>query len=262
MKLNEVKGTIRIAFIRDRYFVNFMFTIPTEYPVERLSYKVRSTNYSEHLVNIVGARIDKVLAVIVNIQASEEPNSVLDQAEPMRAELGRLKHDLRYLEYQNELRSNVVDKKSRRMLKRTALREAKQDAEFEERIAAFNEVDVSVSEEYAKTLLPVVRKIIDFQNDIATCTCQVCNELIFSEDPEFAYEQAMKPEQVYCGHWLHYECVHAILTNPPFTAECLTCGKNISHPKFDNDIRKLEKHWAAKSARQRELDEAADFLGF
>ena len=71
-----------------------------------------------------------------------------------------------------------------------------------------------------------------------------------------------RPMRVYCGHWYHRDCLTTTMTEPPFGLSCPApgCGKRIYHPDFSGDIQTLEREWAAKQARLREVEDAMNFL--
>ena len=52
------------------------------------------------------------------------------------------------------------------------------------------------------------------------------------------------------------------MTEPPFGATCATvdCGRRVFHPNWPSDIKQMEKAWAMKQARAREIEDAAMFL--
>ena len=105
--------------------------------------------------------------------------------------------------------------------------------------------------------------------------CPVCKELTLPSDPDAllalyegkndnkqARKQARRkrPIRTYCGCWYHYECLDKFMTEPPFGAECPTDGRRVYHPDWPADMKELERAWAKKQARQREIDDAAMFL--
>mmetsp|Transcript_12170 Transcript_12170/g.19968 ORF Transcript_12170/g.19968 Transcript_12170/m.19968 type:complete len:485 (-) Transcript_12170:927-2381(-) len=72
----------------------------------------------------------------------------------------------------------------------------------------------------------------------------------------------MKPYRTYCGHWYHKSCLNTLLTEPPFGIECpdANCGRRVFHPEWPGDVKQLEREWAAKQARLREIEDAMCFL--
>lgn len=72
----------------------------------------------------------------------------------------------------------------------------------------------------------------------------------------------MKPYRTYCGCWYHKSCLNKFLTEPPFGVECpnATCGRRVFHPEWPGDVKQLEREWAAKQARLREIEDAMCFL--
>ena len=47
------------------------------------------------------------------------------------------------------------------------------------------------------------------------------------------------------------------MTEPPFGAKCNTCGERVYHPDWPDNIQALERAWAAKQAKLREIDDVA-----
>ena len=72
----------------------------------------------------------------------------------------------------------------------------------------------------------------------------------------------MKPYRTYCGCWYHKSCLNTLLTEPPFGIECpnAKCGRRVFHPEWPGDVKQLEREWAAKQARLREIEDAMGFL--
>mmetsp|Transcript_6439 Transcript_6439/g.10078 ORF Transcript_6439/g.10078 Transcript_6439/m.10078 type:complete len:501 (+) Transcript_6439:218-1720(+) len=72
----------------------------------------------------------------------------------------------------------------------------------------------------------------------------------------------MKPYRTYCGCWYHKSCLNTLLTEPPFGIECPNeqCGRRVFHPEWPGDVKQLEREWAAKQARLREIEDAMCFL--
>ena len=72
----------------------------------------------------------------------------------------------------------------------------------------------------------------------------------------------MKPYRTYCGCWFHKACLNKLLTEPPFGIECpnANCGRRVFHPEWPGDVKQLEREWAAKQARLREIEDAMCFL--
>ena len=94
--------------------------------------------------------------------------------------------------------------------------------------------------------------------------CQVCKEPILPASAELTAKRGkiengpLTPNRVYCSHWYHYKCLHTFLTKPPFGKPCPTCGLQTYHAKWSSDVKKLEKQWAAKMARRREISEVTE----
>ncbi|KAK3243954.1 hypothetical protein CYMTET_46417 [Cymbomonas tetramitiformis] len=93
--------------------------------------------------------------------------------------------------------------------------------------------------------------------------CKICDGGLLPANPSDLPKlpKDKQVERIYCGHYYHYGCLNKIMTVPPFAKPCLTCGRRIYHHKWVSDIKVLEKRWATKQAREREIDDVVNFLG-
>ena len=97
--------------------------------------------------------------------------------------------------------------------------------------------------------------------------CQGCNKKLLPDDPTmaaaiFEADNKKRARRVWCSHWWHHNCLNKVLTKPPFGLQgCPACGLRIWHHEWERDIKRLERRWAAKQARERELNEVADSFG-
>lgn len=68
-------------------------------------------------------------------------------------------------------------------------------------------------------------------------------------------------ERIYCGHLFHQECFYTFMKLPPFgNKTCKKCGHRIYHFKWSLSDKLAEERWAHEQARERELQEVADFF--
>lgn len=70
-----------------------------------------------------------------------------------------------------------------------------------------------------------------------------------------------RPERVFCGHWYHWGCLDHLMTTPPFGKHCPECDNQLFHPDWSSDVKQLERDWAMKQTKARELDDVADSFG-
>ena len=66
-----------------------------------------------------------------------------------------------------------------------------------------------------------------------------------------------RPVRTYCGCWYHYSCLDKFMTEPPFGAACPVNGRRVYHPEWPADMGELERAWASREARKREIADAA-----
>lgn len=126
-------------------------------------------------------------------------------------------------------------------------------------------------------LYVLVKFLVDKIRGLVEETCPFCKERVLPVDPselKLMYghsnnqsdkkdkKKRMKPMRTYCGCWYHKPCLNTLLTEPPFGIECPTpnCGRRVFHPDWPGDIRQLEREWAAREAKKREIEDAMMFL--
>jgi len=132
------------------------------------------------------------------------------------------------------------------------------------------------------SLLSLINFLIQKIQPLPEVLCPVCNQCTLPQNPNdlkalyFKVNEAKndkekkarksaklkRPTRTYCGCWYHYDCLGKFMTEPPFGAACLSpdCGRRVYHPDWPSDIKQLERGWAMKQARKREIEDAAMFL--
>ncbi|KAL7435468.1 hypothetical protein ACHAXM_004669 [Skeletonema potamos] len=129
------------------------------------------------------------------------------------------------------------------------------------------------------SLYVLVTFLIQKVKGLVVETCPCCNkrvlpvcpdklESIYSSsssgksDKQTKEMRKMKPYRTYCGCWYHKSCLNTLLTEPPFGIECpnFNYGRRVFHPEWPGDVKQLEREWAAKQARMREVEDAMMFL--
>lgn len=95
--------------------------------------------------------------------------------------------------------------------------------------------------------------------------CQICHEQCLPLEPQDVEvdETADKHvERIYCGHLLHLQCLVSYMKTPPFQGgkKCPSCKQRIYHDKWRLSEKLAEDRWAHQQARERELQEVAEFL--
>ena len=109
----------------------------------------------------------------------------------------------------------------------------------------------------------------NFIQKLPSSTSPTSGRKVFPENPENLKQMMTKkskrrPVRASCGCWFIYEDLDKFLTEPPFGKHCPTesChGARVFHKDWPSDIKKLEKSWAMKKAREREISEISDFFG-
>uniref|UniRef100_A0A7S1UKC2 RING-type domain-containing protein n=1 Tax=Phaeomonas parva TaxID=124430 RepID=A0A7S1UKC2_9STRA len=201
-----------------------------------------------------------------------------------------LKHDVRFLKKVTDLRqvnarrenrngtlvASAQDRRSaRRTLSRLQKKEGAADEAYEKKMQELEAREEAIaaglsadnhSDDAQPSLSAVVgllvRKLV---LEIPGEECQACGELAFPESPAAASlsddTAPMRPCRVFCGHYLHWDCLNRWLTEPPFVRSCTHCNRRIYHPDWPSDYKLLERAWANQQAREREINDVSDFLG-
>ncbi len=199
-----------------------------------------------------------------------------------------LKDDIRFLKDVKHLRE-VDDKRSsgnakqfanssamRRAARRQLKRITREESEAEAARVAAAEAELREAGKMAmtphnetptKSLFASVHYLIaHFALELPEATCALSGCRLLPPDPCKAQrylddkQHARHPVRVACGHWFHLRPLHHHLSCPPFCKPCPHCGQRLYHPRWPSDDKKLEKAWAAKQAKQRELGDVTDML--
>jgi hypothetical protein len=129
-------------------------------------------------------------------------------------------------------------------------------------------------------LYVLVKFLVDKIRGLVHEICPCCKERVLPLDPSElksmyvsdhadkkqhhpkSTKKKMKPMRTYCGCWYHKPCLNTLLTEPPFGIECPTdgCGRRVFHPDWPGDIKQLEREWAAREAKKREIEDSMLFL--
>ncbi|BFZ26054.1 hypothetical protein BsWGS_29093 [Bradybaena similaris] len=113
------------------------------------------------------------------------------------------------------------------------------------------------------SLLPTSEYLISCVKKYPLEECQLCHERALPMEPLIQGDQKAKQiEKVYCGHLFHFTCLSKFMKTPPFAdgKKCPSCGERIFHEKWKVSSEVMENRWAHKQAKQRELEEVADFM--
>ena len=197
-----------------------------------------------------------------------------------------LQHDVQVLKQISDLRdmNNSKDKRNQNMLhsikerriarkdlKRLAKLESRADNEEEERLRKQEQEEMisllnsKPSGSSQPSLLVTSQYLLKHcVEKLVSMKCQCCNELVMPSDVNSKVlsdpKSIMRPIRTFCGHWLHWKCLNHWLTTPPFLRQCGVCHRRIYHSDWPSDHKKLERAWQNKQAREREMNDVADFL--
>ena len=77
----------------------------------------------------------------------------------------------------------------------------------------------------------------------------------------------MRPENSYCGHWMHFKCFEEYVSEPPFLRKCPAplCEENFGSVNFKVDeisVKTREKAYMQYQQQKGEEDELNKLFGF
>ncbi|XP_046394581.1 uncharacterized protein LOC124162189 [Ischnura elegans] len=115
------------------------------------------------------------------------------------------------------------------------------------------------------SLEPVVSFLVGQLRLFPKERCQFCKNQCLPSDPskvEVNESADQHVERIYCGHLFHLCCLITYMKTPPFKGgkKCPACQQQIFTERWRVGESLAEKRWAHHEARQRELEEVADFL--
>ncbi|CAM9614854.1 unnamed protein product [Choristocarpus tenellus] len=199
-----------------------------------------------------------------------------------------IKHDVSFIKKAHDLRefdgarnkdnhseaahSTKQRRAARRELKTLTKAEAANDEEQAKRL---EEVELKEQEDllYSQlsdtsqqpSLLPLVDFVLNvFAMRLPQEKCVSCKSAVMPENPQSLSlsdpEHPDRPTRVFCGHWFHYDCLRKWMTEPPFAKDCPLCSRRVYHPDWPQSVKQLERSWANKQAKTREIGEVRDFL--
>lgn len=186
--------------------------------------------------------------------------------------------------FQYEKHATAERKVARQKLRRLARAEQELDLEEEQLLQDMEQKEMlelltsKCSDIAQPSLLPVGKYLLEeYINRLPQEPCQRCQETVFSprsdadgtllstpkgKEKEKEKKGNRKPVRVFCGHWLHHQCLDIWLTTPPFIRDCPVCSRRIAHPAWPQDHKQLERAWTKQEAARREQSECADLMGF
>ena len=97
--------------------------------------------------------------------------------------------------------------------------------------------------------------------------CQNCGKPVLPADPASRAlsdkTHRKRPLRVLCGHWLHWECANAWMTNPPFAKDCPAegCGREVYHKDWSESVAVRERSFNRAREEKEGLEAIDDLFG-
>lgn len=296
--MNEKKGSIKVEIQQEKYNFRVTFKLDDNYPASGVEVATGETNFHPNLVFIhisqaqelirrcmLGYTLEQALAASNPIKRPPNLQKKAKGPKLTKQHLNNLKGDVKFLKQATDLRQVNTKKAAGRpgfandtATRRAARRElktlSKEELEKESKQAELDQA-AQEAEAYAasfggsstptKSLKGVFEFLkTNFVNRMISEPCLVCQKKILPRDPTkvdgmIKSKDLKRPERVLCGHWFHWGCLDLWMTTPPFGKTCPLCPDiPLYHPDWPADVKKLERAWANKQNKERELNEVAD----
>lgn len=261
--LNESNGTIRLTLHDAAYYYKCIITIDPAYPDYSAAtggkacfLQMQSTNFPIFIENMITSQAQDI---VLRIQAGQSYERALLLSNPIKAP-----KDL-------EL---TTDGTNQLILIKPQKEETEQEWKIEEnkRLAGYYDVQHDIplggTINPQPSLLALVSFLVREVQRLVSHTCPGCKDRVLPGNREEMslpkLKLKMQPMRTYCGCWYHKSCLNTILTEPPFgLLQCPTVdcgGQRVYHPDWSTDVKQLEKEWAAKQAKLREIEDTMSFF--
>eukprot|EP00949_MAST-11_sp_MAST-11-sp1_P002314 g2314.t1 len=293
-RLNEETGKVQIDMKNGNYTLQLIATVPPTYPADGIEFKMQKTNFPKLLKRVYTAQLEELIrrltlgcteeeALRISNQEKAPPNPQPKAGIDTKLDVHELKHDLEFLHEAKALRTVDADKGKRNQFfqhdtktRKGARRQFRKlcAAETQSEIAQIESAQMAAAASKklqrppVRSMGPALRFIGEkFIGRLPQETCQGCGKKLLPDDPSksddvFSKKSKKVPKRVYCGHFWHKNCLNKVLTRPPFGQQgCPACGLRIWHHDWVRDIKKLERAWANKQAKKREINEVAEAFG-
>jgi hypothetical protein len=263
ISMNEIKGLVKLKLIHGKYHYTCNITIDEGYPTTLSNHdwgkvchiQVTSTNLPSKIEVILTAQAQAFVRRLQNGMPEGEALKMRHQDWPSNPDgTKNSKPDV-----SNDTRPWQPNEQSRL-------------AGYD--IPTYDGTNPKIS------LLPLVKFLISKVQKLPEQQCPICDQTTFPLDPQDLASFYTKPaaslsakdkkahllachkRPMYssCGCWYHYTCLHQFIAQPPFGEACPHDGRPVSHADWPFSREELERTWASKQARQREIDDAAMFF--
>eukprot|EP00892_Ulva_mutabilis_P012857 jgi/Ulvmu1/9944/UM058_0027.1 len=243
-------GEVAVVLCAGEYYMHVRAVVPRGYPEEPLGIEVTESNLPEALVRVDAIKATEVAAAAAEFRTPE--TDVLAAGARAGAGVAAASRAERLAREGKQTvtsfnKGQGLAHAAKERAEATWARRAREAAEFVPQPSLFR----CVRHLAEAALLP-----------LAAGHCAVCCKRLLPSDPRKLPKvpKSMQVLKAYCGHCYHFKCIERYLSEPPFGKGCHTCGVPIEHHSLTTDAHVLEARWAAQQAKQRELDEIADFL--
>jgi hypothetical protein len=270
--LNETKGLIQLRLTRGKYYYACSITVDENYPSttthetwgNACKLVMRATNFCRQIESMLTLQAKEFVRCMQDGMSAEK---ALHSSNPIKVPNEEESKTEVFVTATKQGNAKVKPHNTNER-KDAMCKIAKTEWQDKEqgRLESYQLDDYADPQPSLLSLVTFLRSKIQLLPDEK---CPICKELTLPSNPEelktmYTKEgnRKTRPIRTHCGCWYHYSCLNKFMVEPPFGAACpaLHCGERVYHPDWPVDRKELERGWANKQARQREIEDAAMFL--
>jgi len=285
LKVHETRGKIDFKMKHRDYESHFVMNVPEMYPLQPVQFKLKScslplryqtiyTQQADNLCSKLARGFDVNYALNERKIQTKNDAAALDVSDFRSTTAVDIRNDLKTMHkmslFHNELMDNKGVRRKVRVMNKQVREEEQKEMELRKQMErACIDPDEQIAEPLP-SLLVCVEYLVKQFTSLPEETCQACKKKVFPKNPNILHEyeedpkkyvnKGKYPQRCSCGHWFHHECLDKFINVPPFEKPCEICKVKIKHPLFDTDLKSLERQWAVKQAKKRELDDISEFV--
>ena len=269
----------------NEYSSHFVMNLPELYPLEAMKFKLKSCSFPLRYQTIYIEQVNNIcdklskgfdIGYILNERKIKikEDTSLIDNKSFNSLTALDIRKDLKTMHkmslFHNELMNNKGVRRKVRVMNKKAKQEEKKENDLKKEMERLCIDPNQQQNQPLPSLLICIEYLVKQFTDLPNQKCIICSKKVFPDNPKILqqYENNPKkyvnkgkyPQLCNCRHWAHHKCLDKFISEPPFGKQCPICKIKLKHPLFETDVKALERQWAVKQAKKRELDDIDEFV--
>ena len=256
--LENGKGAVKCRLQVEKYYIDIRVRVfcknSVDYPDGNVEVSITESNLPKDLEKSFLALAEARIRLHGD-EGEHLDASILDDRPPEKEVQSKMK---KKIHWKKEVNQTHASSRTEAEMKYKA-----QERERERVKRALEEARKGPKKQEPRIYTVVKFALDDLLNVVVKSKCPICDKKVLPSDPKHCSKipSKMKADRLYCGHFYHHHCLETYMSNPPFDDTCHVCGAQINHHRFSDTREQLEKRWAQKQARQREIQDLEDLFG-